>query len=124
MFGGRQKGAGLQTHAEEQTNGSTGPASARAPSDGPVPPESGLTVGSSCTCGHPRIDHRGLRMDVCGPCLECDCEQFTQIDETLERLRAALAQAEQLRVTAAGLRELLNARDSLPHANGAGERPV
>ena len=63
-------------------------------------------------------------MDVCGPCLECDCEQFTQIDETLERLRAALAQAEQLRVTAAGLRELLNARDSLPHANGAGERPV
>jgi hypothetical protein len=43
-------------------------------------------------------------MDVCGPCLECDCGEFAQVNDMLERLRAAVAQTERLQETAASLR--------------------
>ncbi len=76
--------------------------------DAPSPPEvsveSPLTLATPCTCGHPRKDHRGLRIDVCGACLECDCQEFAQVNDTLERLRAAVAQAERLQETASILR--------------------
>jgi hypothetical protein len=54
-------------------------------------------------------------MDVCGPCLECECQEFSEVNDTLERLRAAVAQTERLQETAAGLLALLD-HDPRPDA--------
>jgi hypothetical protein len=62
-----------------------------------------LTLSTVCACGHTRNDHTGLRMEVHGRCLECDCEEFRRAsemreshEEMLERIRAALARVERL----------------------------
>ena len=69
--------------------------------DRPAPKE--RTLDTMCACGHTRRDHTGLRMDVDGRCLECDCAEFRQASETLElhgetmqRMRATIAQVERL----------------------------
>ena len=65
-----------------------------------------LTLGTLCTCGHERRDHRGLQMEARGPCLECRCGEFIQLatarapgppEREMERIRAALEQLERLR---------------------------
>jgi hypothetical protein len=33
-------------------------------------------LASSCVCGHTRRAHTGLRMEVNGRCLECECREF------------------------------------------------
>jgi hypothetical protein len=65
----------------------------------------------SCLCGHPRRDHRGLRMEISGACLECSCEGFApahgaiESDEQLEeRVRAALDRARRIEKIVATLR--------------------
>ena len=61
-----------------------------------------FTLTTMCPCGHTRKDHMGLRMEVKGRCLECDCEEFTRACETwgheqmMERIQAALARVERL----------------------------
>jgi len=72
--------------------------------------EPALTLATMCACGHTRRDHRGLRIDLTGSCLECDCEQFTRDDassgsseQTMRRIRAALDRVERLQQAAARL---------------------
>jgi hypothetical protein len=84
-----------------------------------------LTLGTMCVCGHARREHRGLRMQATGPCLECDCEQFARENEPagsdepeaaesdeaaeseeqlLDRIRAALERVERMQETIARMR--------------------
>jgi hypothetical protein len=78
-----------------------------------------LTLGTSCACGHARRDHRGLRIEVTGPCLECDCEEFAReavpsesseleaaesSEQTMARIRSALERVERMQQTIAALR--------------------
>ena len=82
-----------------------------------------LTLGTMCACGHTRKDHRGLRMEVCGPCLECDCEEFRQTGELLEsemlkRLRAAVSRVERLEEIVADLPDRSRVHRALPQAHG------
>ena len=83
-----------------------------------TPRQDGLTLSTMCACGHVRKDHRGLRMDVCGGCWDCECDEFRPVKEPLERVRALLARVERLQESAAGLRSRVN-------TNGTGgERPT
>ncbi len=70
-----------------------------------------LTLATRCACGHTRRDHRGLRIDVTGSCLECDCEEFARDDapsesheQTMQRIWTALDRVEGLQQAAARLR--------------------
>jgi hypothetical protein len=78
-----------------------------------------LTLGTRCACGHTRREHRGLRMEATGPCLECDCEEFAREDEPArseepqaagsdeqltQRIRAALERVERMQATIARMR--------------------
>jgi hypothetical protein len=70
-----------------------------------------FTLSTMCACGHPRRCHRGLRMEVSGPCLDCGCEEFAPAREThqsheqlMERVRAGLDQVKRLQRIVAGLR--------------------
>ena len=76
-------------------------------------PEDPLTLATMCACGHRRKDHRGLHMEAKGPCLECDCQEFTREraeprshEQTVEG-RAALGQVQEAREILASLRALL-----------------
>ena len=68
-----------------------------------VPARRTLTLDTGCACGHTRRDHTGLRMDVNGRCLECECVQFEPLSaegseaDVLERIRAAIARVDLLR---------------------------
>jgi hypothetical protein len=60
-------------------------------------PPPAIALNLSCLCGHSRRDHRGLRLEISGACLECSCEAFEpthgamESDEQLrERVHAAL----------------------------------
>jgi len=93
------------------------------PCDEQSPPGDGtLTLSTSCDCGHPRKDHRGLRMEVCGACLECECEEFRPADDTLGTLRGMLARVERLQETAASLRGRLN-NGGAPHPAASSDGP-
>lgn len=70
----------------------------------------GLTLATMCACGHTRRDHRGLRIDLTGSCLECDCEEFARGDassesneQTMRRIQTALERVERLQQAAARL---------------------
>ncbi len=87
------------------------------PREEPTQAEETLTLSMTCTCGHTRRDHRGLRMEVCGDCLECDCEEFTRAraapdsddaDEQAMKIRAALDQVKRLHEIVARLRAQLS----------------
>jgi hypothetical protein len=82
-------------------------------------PQETLVLSTVCECGHRRKDHRGLRIQAKGPCLECGCEEFRPPraareprDQTTERIRAALDQLEGLQAIVASLRSQLIAADS------------
>ncbi len=69
-----------------------------------------LTLATMCTCGHTRRDHRGLRIDLTGSCLECDCEEFARDDassesseQTMRRIQTALERVERLQQAVARL---------------------
>ena len=76
-----------------------------------------LTLTTPCACGHTRRDHRGLRIEVMGSCLECGCEEFRiaeespdsheswgSRDQTMRRIRTALERVERLQEMATRLR--------------------
>ena len=74
-----------------------------------------LTLAVECVCGHTRRDHRGLRIESAGACLECDCHEFrwaSQAQEShvemVETIRAALERVERLQEIVAGLRPHLD----------------
>ena len=112
--------------AKAQTGGGTDtpPGGAVRPEEGGSAPEQeARTLSTTCACGHTRKDHTGVRMEVNGRCLECDCEEFRRASETpesheqmLERARAALARVERLQETA------LRAAQH-PAGNGRRSRP-
>lgn len=77
--------------------------------------EEQLTLATMCACGHTRKDHRGLRMEVTGPCLECDCEEFRRArapsrshEQMPNEIHAALDQLQSAREILASLRALLS----------------
>ena len=49
-----------------------------------------------CLCGHERRDHRGLRIEVRGPCLECSCDKFTPACAAPESHEQMMEQVETL----------------------------
>ena len=69
-----------------------------------------ITLDSSCACGHTRRAHRGLRMDVKGPCLDCECQEFGHAwagesdEETIARINSAIAQVDRLIAAAQAFR--------------------
>jgi hypothetical protein len=90
-----------------------------APADEAAQAQETLTLSTMCACGHRRKDHRGLRMEAKGRCLECGCEEFRppraapeSHDQTMEKIRAALDQVEDLQAIVASLRVQLIADDS------------
>ncbi|MGP0101244.1 MAG: hypothetical protein ACLPUT_06460 [Solirubrobacteraceae bacterium] len=109
----------------------TGPAAGRPteepPAEGRIARERAteaqetLTLETPCACGHTRRDHRGLRIEVAGSCLECECEEFRSggetpdsHEQTMKRIRTALDRVERLQEIAARLRA---------HAQKGGSRP-
>jgi hypothetical protein len=69
-----------------------------------------LTLAAPCVCRHTRRDHRGLRIESAGACLECDCHEFRWARqaqeshvEVIETVRAALERVERLQEIVAGL---------------------
>ena len=67
-----------------------------------------FTLSTMCACGHPRQTHRGLRMEVAGPCLECGCDEFGPVDraprsqprsqaQMIQEIRARIDQVERLK---------------------------
>lgn len=121
MFGGKHRAGKVENRPKEPVNGSVETPPDVALLDGEGTTNGSLTLSTLCTCGHPRKDHRGLRMDVRGACLTCECDEFDMVSDTLERLRAALAQAERLQETAALLRaRMLREQSSaaVPPSNG------
>ncbi len=103
---GKRRAAKAQARDDAQP---TDPAD-DAPVDAPPAHEEGnpgedrLTLSTMCACGHIRRDHRGLRMDLCGGCWECDCDEFRPVSEPLQRIQALLARVERLQESVAGLR--------------------
>jgi hypothetical protein len=74
-----------------------------------------LTLATRCACGHARRDHRGLRMEVAGPCLECGCEEFRRApdspesdEQVMRRVRAGIERVERLQQMVAQLRARSN----------------
>ncbi len=92
------------------------PPAAESPGGGPSAPEEAtepqeaLTLSTMCVCGHTRREHHGLRMEITGRCLECDCAEFGRAvptpesrEQMVEKIRAGLAQVERLQEIVAGL---------------------
>ncbi len=125
MFGGKRRVREPELHTAEPGSGSVDVALLDERSESGDSGQRSLTLSTACTCGHPRRDHLGLRMDIGGPCLECDCQEFTRVNDTLVRLRAAVAQAERLQETASGIRARLTREPTIyepppNHRNGNG----
>jgi hypothetical protein len=66
--------------------------------------EEAFTLDTMCACGHPRRGHRGLRMEVAGPCLECGCAEFSPAGRAprsqgpmVQEIRARIDQVERLK---------------------------
>jgi hypothetical protein len=104
---------------------STGPTDEATPHHAGVPAERPRSLDTACTCGHTRREHTGLRMEVNGRCLECDCAEFEpegaaggSEPEILERIRAAIAHVDLLLEAVA-----TRSRDApQPQPNGSRER--
>ncbi|MCW2970042.1 MAG: hypothetical protein JWO23_1169 [Solirubrobacterales bacterium] len=69
-----------------------------------------LTLSTACACGHTRKDHCGLRIEVNGRCLQCDCGEFARApvvsespEQVMEQIRARLDEVDRLRESVAGL---------------------
>jgi hypothetical protein len=119
---GKRKDADTMIRMSEQRTGSaperpseTAPVENGIAREQPIHEPELLTLDTSCACGHTRRDHRGLRIEVAGPCLECDCEEFARATETaesneqtMERIRAALERVERMREIVALLRKRAN----------------
>jgi hypothetical protein len=80
----------------------SGPAPS-GPGEEEIPAQEARTLDTPCACGHTRRDHTGLRLQVNGRCLECDCEEFKQLsaetpseDQIVGRLRVSIAQVDRL----------------------------
>jgi hypothetical protein len=118
MFG-RRRAANAKARRHEEL--ADGWARERTPSELPpdersarkenLPAQKERTLDTTCACGHTRQDHTGLRMDVDGRCLECDCAEFREASETPElhgemmrRMRAAIAQVERMQEICGRLR--------------------
>jgi hypothetical protein len=78
---------------------------------GTVEGDSSVTLDTRCSCGHQRRDHRGLRLEVRGPCLRCSCEEFGRGSAVpdadaavLRRIQAGLEQIERLNEVVSKLR--------------------
>jgi hypothetical protein len=76
-----------------------------------LPAQKERTLDTMCSCRHTRRDHTGLRMDVDGRCLECDCAEFREEseapelhEEMMQRMRAAIAQVERMQEICGRLR--------------------
>jgi hypothetical protein len=75
----------------------------------PARAENPLRLETPCACGHTRVDHTGLRLEVSGHCLQCACDRFSRAgepdadDETIARIRAAIEKAERMQLVAAEL---------------------
>ena len=74
-------------------------------------PPPAIALNLSCMCEHPRLDHRGLRLEISGNCLECGCQGFVPAHGTAEsdeqlrgRIRAALDRATCMEQIVANLR--------------------
>src|SRR2546429_3436048 len=110
----RRKRAVAGASARSDGDG-TRPAAGSVPPDEPPAGEAdraaheGRSLDTTCTCGHTRRRHTGLRIAVDGRCLECSCERFEEArdvasaDAIVERLRVAIAQVERLRMLVHGL---------------------
>ena len=79
------------------------------------------TLDTPCACGHTRRDHTGLRLSVNGCCLECECDEFKQLDaatrsedQIVRRLRASIAQVDRMQQLVLALR----AAEQDPSHNG------
>lgn len=80
-----------------------------------APAHEGLTLSTMCACGHTRKAHCGLRMELKGRCLECDCGEFARApvvsespEQVMEQIRARLDEVDRLRESVAGLCAELN----------------
>jgi hypothetical protein len=87
------------------------PPDERFPRNENLPAQNERTLDTMCTCGHTRRDHTGMRMDVDGRCLECDCAEFREASETpelhgemMQRMRAAIAQVDRMQEICGRLR--------------------
>jgi hypothetical protein len=75
------------------------------------PAQKERTLDTMCACAHARRDHTGMRMDVDGRCLECDCAEFREASEApvlhgemMQRMRAAIARVERMQEICGRLR--------------------
>jgi hypothetical protein len=107
MFG-RRRAASAQRNKSKAREADMAPA--REAFDGghdEAPSEPGhrreRTLETVCTCGHPRRDHTGMRMEANGRCLRCACERFMSADdppsedeEILQRMRAMIERVESI----------------------------
>ena len=117
MFGQRRA-----TKVQAQKDGQPTGLAEDPPVDGrPAPEEEStgrdaFTLSTMCHCGHMRKDHRGMRMDICGACWECDCDEFGPVSGPLEKVRALLVRVERLQDSAARLRGQMNANGTRAHS--------
>ncbi len=97
-----------------------GPAGERSPGEShaggeTAQPADPLALSAMCACGHARRDHRGLRIEVTGPCLECVCEAFRPAhdapatsEQIIQRVRAGIDRVERLQETVGALSALVS----------------
>ena len=106
----KRRATRAQAQEDEQPTGlaEDPPGGERSVREEETPGEDALTLSTMCACGHIRKDHGGMRMEACGPCLVCDCDEFRPVNETLEKLRALLTQVERLQEIAGSLRGQMN----------------
>jgi hypothetical protein len=83
----------------------------------------GRTLETICVCAHTRRDHRGMRIEVNGSCLECDCQEFDPLEdaaesqeETMARVRAVIARVDRIQAMVARLGA------AQPPSSGEGDR--
>src|ERR1700682_5868093 len=110
MFGKRRAASARARRYEELADGwaqdlplSELPPDERLARQEDVPAQNERTLDTMCACGHTRRGHTGMRMDVNGRCLECDCAEFRDASDTpewhgemMQRMRAAIAQVERM----------------------------
>jgi hypothetical protein len=87
------------------------------------------TLETMCACGHTRGTHTGLRMEVDGRCLECECARFASggdslepREETLRRVLAAIAAVDRMQLIADGMKANATAAIDSRGSVGVGPR--
>jgi hypothetical protein len=108
----RRKVARAKAQSDDEP---VGPAEERSPPESPAggeaaQPGHSLELSAICACGHARRDHRGLRIEVTGPCLECACEAFRPAhdaaptsEQIIQRVRAGIDRVERLQESVGAL---------------------